>query len=232
VSAEFRQFSGRGPLAKALADAVMRRLQAAVDQRGIACLAVSGGSTPAMFFGLLSERPFAWDKVRITLVDERWVPEDDARSNALMVKTLLLQNQAAAATFVPLHNAAATPELGVRETKRMAGGIAENLDVAILGMGTDGHTASLFPAGDRLTEAVDPRCRALFLAMNAPGLDTPRITMTAPVLLNARALFLHIEGTEKRAVLDKALQDGPVAEMPIRALINHPEKSVSVFWAA
>ena len=179
----------------------------------------------------MSNRPFAWDKVDITLVDERWVPESDARSNARAVRAQLLKNHAAAATFHGLYNSAKLSPDGVRQTLRQAGGCAELLDVAILGMGMDGHTASLFPAGDNLAEAIDPRTGAIFLPMRAANLDEPRITMTVPVLLNAGSLFLHIEGGDKRAVLEQALRPGPVEDMPVRALINHAGKTVSVFWA-
>ena len=231
MSIELHEFEDRQSLAEALSDAVLHALQYGLNTRGFAFLAVSGGSTPAVFFQELSNRPFSWDRVSVTLVDERWVPEQSARSNAGAVRRTLLTNAAAAATFRGLHNDAPTPEEGARETWKTAGGIAEFLDIAVLGMGTDGHTASLFPKGDNLDRALDPRGKDIFLPMNVPGLDEARITLTLPVLLRTTSLILHIEGAEKRAVLERALQDGPVEEMPVRALVRHDQKPISVFWA-
>ena len=232
MTVELHEFSGRGELAEALADAVLHRMRQALDDHDVVHMAVSGGTTPHCFFQALSKRPFAWDKVCITLVDERWVPDTDSRSNARMVRGQLLQNHASIAEFHDLYCGTKTPEQGVNETMRLVGGIAYSLDVAVLGMGLDGHTASLFPAGDRLTQALDPRSAMIFVPMNAPDLEDARLTMTVPGLLNADALFLHIEGPEKRAVLDEALKEGPIEDMPVRALINHPEKIVSVYWTA
>lgn len=230
MTTTFHEWSDRDALAHGLADAILRLLRNALNDHGVAHLAVSGGSTPRRFFEVLSNRPFEWDKVSILLVDERWVPDTDARSNARTVRESLMQDQAAIAEFQPLYNDAATAEAGVAETMRLAGGVAYSVDALVLGMGLDGHTASLFPGGDNLKKALDPAGTDIFLPMNAPHLDESRITMTLPVLLNAGALFLHIEGQEKRAVLEKAQQDGAIEDMPIRAVINHPEKPVSVFW--
>lgn len=231
MSVAWQIFPDRGELTARLADDVAERLEAGIRQRGFANLAVSGGTTPRLFFEALSARRLAWDRVRITLVDERWVPESDPRSNARNVKMLLVRNRAAAAEFRTLYSGSKTPEAGLAKTVQDCGDIAKTLDVAIVGMGLDGHTASLFPRGDTLGAALDPETDALFLPMHAPYLDESRITMTVPVLINATALFLHIEGVDKRAVLETALQDGPVEDMPIRALVRADEKTVPVYWA-
>jgi len=231
VSIAWQIFPDRGGLAESLAHDVVDRLQAGIRHRGVANLAVSGGTTPRLFFETLSRQRLAWDRVRITLVDERWVPESDPRSNARNVKTHLVKNRAANAVFRTLYSGSKTPEDGLAKTVQVCGDIAKTLDVAVVGMGLDGHTASLFPRGDTLGAAMDPETDALFLPMRAPHLDESRITMTVPVLINATALFLHIEGSDKRAVLETALQDGPVEDMPIRALVRDAEKTVPVYWA-
>lgn len=231
MSVAWHTFSDRRDLAASLADAVAENLDAGIRRRGFANLAVSGGTTPRLFFETLSTRHVAWDRIRITLVDERWVPESDPRSNARNVKTILVKNRAAAAVFRTLYSGSKTPEDGLTKTVQVCGDIAKSLDVAVVGMGLDGHTASLFPRGDMLGAAMDPETDALFLPMRAPHLDESRITMTVPVLINATALFLHIEGADKRAVLEKALQDGPIEDMPIRALVRASEKAVPVYWA-
>jgi len=103
-------------------------------------------------------------------------------------------------------------------------------DVVVLGMGADGHTASFFPGGDHLAEALDPDNPALLTAMSAPGAGEPRITFTLAPILASDLIALHIEGEDKNTVLMKALSDGPVADMPIRAVLRSG-RPVSVFWA-
>jgi 6-phosphogluconolactonase len=212
-----RDFSGREELARALADDVARALAARVDAKGSAVLAVSGGTTPIVFFEKLANTAIVWKSVTVTLVDERQVPETSERSNARLVRRHLLKDNAAAARFVPLfHNT---------DAAKIA-----SIDVAVLGMGNDGHTASFFPGGDRLAEALDPKTALRLIEMNAPGASEPRITFTLPALLEARMLILHVEGEEKRRVLERAVEDGPVEEMPIRAILSAPNP-VTIYWS-
>jgi 6-phosphogluconolactonase len=211
----FRVFDGREALAEALAGAVSQALAAVVRARGRAVLAVSGGTTPALFFENLSQTDISWSDVDVTLVDERRVPPDSPRANARLVREKLMKNRAAAARFVPLASPAdALPRL----------------DVAVLGMGDDGHTASLFPGGDRLKDALDPACRENAVAMTAPGAGEPRVTYVLRMILAAR-LFLHIEGAAKRRTLDMAKAEGPVEAMPVRAILRS-QTPVDVYWCS
>jgi 6-phosphogluconolactonase len=211
-----RRFASRSDLAAALAADVATALARLIAAQGTATLAVSGGTTPALFLEALSGMAIAWDRVTVTLVDERQVPEDSDRSNARLVRAHLLKDRAAAARFVPLYD---NPEAAT----------LEHLDVVVLGMGTDGHTASFFPAGNHLAEALDPHGRERLIAMTAPGASEPRLTFTLPMLLGASVLMLHIEGAEKRAVLEKALADGPALDMPIRAVLRG-DRPVKLYW--
>lgn len=211
-----RVFAARGALAQGLASDVADELNRVIQAKGKAVLAVSGGTTPKLFFEKLSEMDVPWQRVTVTLVDERQVPDTSERSNAKLVRDHLLQNKAAAAQFVPLfenEGAAKTPPF----------------DVTVLGMGNDGHTASFFPGGDNLDEAIDPRAFAIIVPMNAPGAGEPRLTFTLPVLEASGRLALHIEGADKKKVLDKALTDGPQEDMPVRAILRSATP-MTLYW--
>ena len=211
-----RFFDARDALAESLARDVADELLRAIEAKGKATLAVSGGSTPTLFFDKLSQAELPWHRVTVTLIDERQVPETSERSNARLVRAHLLQNNAAAAVFVPLYGNAEAAH-------------ASPFDVAILGMGNDGHTASFFPGGDRLEEAIDSATPSRLIEMKAPGAGEARLTFTLPVIEAAGRLALHIEGADKKLVLDKALEDGPAADMPVRAVLRGATP-VTLYW--
>lgn len=231
MSLDLREFVTPKALAESLAGQVATHLRTAIADRGKAALAVSGGSTPAFFFAHLCQQALAWERVTITLIDERWVPETDDRSNAAMVRRLLLRDRAEPAAFRGLYTGAATPEAAVDALETELGPVIGDLDVAVLGMGTDGHTASLFPGGDRLRDALDPEGAALVSPMNAPGAGEPRMTLTVRALRQARTCILHIQGAEKRAVLDKALAGGDALQYPICALAARPDRPLVTYWS-
>jgi 6-phosphogluconolactonase len=203
-------------LAKALADDVANWLKEAISKNGSAVIAVSGGSTPKPFFAALSKQKLDWAKVTITLVDERQVPEDNPRSNARLVRDNLWCNEAAVAQFTPLY---LNPLIG-----RLA-----PFDVAILGMGNDGHTASFFPGGDNLAKAIDKTNSDAVISMNAAGAGEPRLTFTLQRLLDAKHLCLHIQGQDKLQVLEQALAGKDELEMPVRAVL-HSAKPLDIYW--
>ena len=211
-----RIFDTREALAQGLAQDVADELARAIAARGHATLAVSGGTTPKLFFEKISGLDIAWGRVSITLVDERQVPESSERSNARLVRQHLLQNKAAAARFVPL--------VDNPDAAKLPG-----FDVAVLGMGNDGHTASFFPGGDTLAEAIDADTPKRLIAISAPGAGEPRLTFTLPVLQAAGRLALHIEGAEKKQVLQKALAAGPAEDMPVRAVLRSAAP-VTLYW--
>ncbi|MBX9469221.1 MAG: 6-phosphogluconolactonase [Rhizobium sp.] len=228
---QMKTFENGTALAAGLADAVASALATAIARGGEATLAVSGGSTPKAFFEALSTRALDWAKVKVTLVDERFVPEDNPRSNYLLVKTHLLKNEATAAEFVPLYRPEATIEDAAKTASGIVPGMSRPFDVAILGMGTDGHTASFFPGGDHLAAALDLTLPRRVMTMEAPGAGEARLTLSFSALHDAGLLVVHIEGAEKKAVLEKALAGTDEQEMPIRAVLERAQTTPDIYWA-
>jgi 6-phosphogluconolactonase len=221
-------FADRLTLADALAHSVTAQLATAIDERGHATIAVSGGSTPKVFFAIMARAKLDWSKVTITLVDERWVPADNERSNAGMVANLLLKQNAEAATFVPLYQDAPTPDAVIDDVAARIDALKLPFDVVLLGMGPDGHTASFFPGGNNLAKAIDPDGDATVISMEAPDAGEPRITLTLPRVLDTRALYLHFEGADKHAVFEKALGGD---DFPIGSVLRQHRTPVDVYYS-
>jgi 6-phosphogluconolactonase len=222
------------PTQTALADALAAYIASAITTRlqtsPTCAIALSGGRTPIKFFEALSKQPLNWPAVTITLVDDRWVPESSTRSNAALLRHHLLQGPAAAATFLPLVNEAASPESGWQETEATIATLPLPFAAIVLGMGIDGHTASFFPGGDRLAEALAPPLGHRIETLRAQAAEEPRITLTLPALLEADRVAIHIEGDEKRRVLAAAEQPGPATIMPIRAILAR-RPPPDIFWS-
>ncbi|WP_313027649.1 6-phosphogluconolactonase [Pseudomonas lopnurensis] len=212
--------------AQLLADGVARALAYAVQTHGEASLVVSGGRSPVAFFEALSQRELEWSRVQVSLADERWVPPTDPDSNEGLVRCHLLRNAAAEARLIGLYQPADSLEQAARLADQALMEFKQPIDVLVLGMGDDGHTASLFPGNANLAHALRHDCPERCLPMQAPAAPQCRLTMTYPLLACARMQCLAIQGTGKLATLREALNVDAL-QMPIRAFLHSP---LEIYW--
>jgi len=225
------RFPDVGSLAKALAGEIRVDLVEALSVRQQASLAVSGGRTPGPLFDQLAREDLDWSRVWVTLTDDRWVDPSSDQSNEWLARSRLLQGTAATARFVPLKNPAATPEAGCEWAWRALTRMPRPYDVVILGMGMDGHFASLFPASIGVAKALDVNAAPGCLAMHALAVPHARISQNLAALLDARRIVLMMTGEDKWALYQRAKTQGSSAELPIRALLHQQNTPVDVYWA-
>lgn len=231
-----RLFENRADMIAALQAECETSLREAIEERGEATFMVSGGSTPEPLYKALSNVDLDWESVYVALVDERWVDFEHDKSNEAFTVKHLIQNKAAVAYLVGMKNSAETAADGLDDCESAYQQLAQPFDVTILGMGSDGHTASLFPHAQGLDAALEPEADALCAAIIArqsdvTGAITERMTLTLAGLLRSKTLVLLITGDEKLAVLRAAQAGTDVKEMPIRAVLQQQKVPVIVYWA-
>ncbi|NND89840.1 MAG: 6-phosphogluconolactonase [Granulosicoccus sp.] len=225
-------------LAESLGRAVGKRLGQALDGGQLASLVVSGGSTPAPVLKYLSGIDLDWSRISVTLADERWVPPGHPDSNESLVRNTLLTNNAAAARFVSLYREGLSEDQALRQVSTDLAAMQQPFSVVMLGMGGDGHTASLFPdaPADELGAAMALDNPAMVAFMHPPSVTQARITLTRSCLLNARHRFLHITGDNKRSVLVDALEASGghtylAGQAPVVGLLTEKPGQASIYWS-
>ncbi|MGD8174377.1 6-phosphogluconolactonase [Marinimicrobium sp. ARAG 43.8] len=231
---EEKLFDSREALLAALQEDCVDALQGALASREKASLLVSGGSSPAPLYQRLSQIALDWKRIEVALVDERWVEPGHDKSNESFVQKNLLQHAAGQAPFLGMKNSAASANEGLAACEQAYQKLAQPFDVTILGMGPDGHTASLFPNAQGLDEALqtDGLCSAITAHQSeVTGEYTERMTLSLAGLLNSRRLVLLITGEDKLKALRAAQEDGPVEDMPIRAVLRQNKVPFTLYWA-
>lgn len=229
------KFATSATLVTELADRLCSDLQQDIAARGAAGLIVSGGSTPVPLFETLSSRDLDWSRVQITLADERWVDDDDPDSNAALVARHLLQNRAAASHYIDLYNGMDSPFSAESAIDQRLAEFPWPASAVILGMGSDGHTASLFPGSSQLqqaligTQAENSAINSRCCAVQPLTVPQQRMTLTWPALMDTRALYLHIQGHKKKQVLEQAMQLGAIDEYPIRAFLHQKKQAIEIY---
>lgn len=231
IEAEWWEYDSLDELADALAGDVGFIIESAVDARGASLIAVPGGTTGPAVFAKLAAQKLPWKKVTIIPTDDRLVPMDDERSNV----------RAIARAFLPL-GARVIPIATDIPDYRLAGNSADArlqdlpwpADLVWLGMGKDGHTASIF-AGPDLQDALEaPKARRAVGVMPDPlpsDAPVPRVTLTRSAILSARTVTIVITGDEKRALLEQAIEDGQSSKLPIGRVLAEAEQPIDIHWA-
>ena len=235
IEAEWWEFEDRKSLAQQVADDIEFVIERALAGRGHALLAVTGGSMPAAIFAELGKRKIAWDKVVITLTDDRIVGDDDPLSNFAELKKMAGKT---GATLVPLVQGVRTGDdpavAGKAADARMAD-LHFPPDLVWLGMGADGHTASIFPGPDFQHAVNGPAARrAVGVRPDPMPADRPanRVTLTLPALAGGHAMIVTIAGDEKKAMLERAIEEGPSSTLPIGRVLAATEAAIDIYWSA
>ena len=223
------RFASSSEMADAAAAAAAGRLDQGLRARGRASLVATGGRAPGPVYDRLAQADLDWPRVDVTLSDDRFIPPDSPESNEGLVRRRLLSGKAARARFTPLWSQAATSEAAARDAEPRVAALVP-FDVAVLGMGEDGHVASLIPGSPVLAAAMDPAAPKLVMGL-PPGAGWPplaRITLTLRALLQSRSIIILIAGETKARVFDEALGG---ADLPVRAFLVQDLVPVRVLWA-
>jgi 6-phosphogluconolactonase len=218
-------------LSQQLAARIAADLASAIEARSLASLVVSGGRSPIKLFERLRTIKIDWSRVCVALADERWVDPSDPASNERLVREFLLRDAAAAARFTGLKNGCATPELGAGMAWSTFDGVPRPFDVVVLGMGDDGHTASLFPDSPNLSLALDEAAAAGCIGMKSPTPPEARLSLNLTALLDSRRVVILITGESKWRTYIAAVQPGAVERMPVRAVLRQQLAPVEVIWS-
>ncbi len=208
-----------------LAQQVAEILLQAINNDGHASLAVSGGSTPKQMFEQLSNIDIPWQHVTISLVDDRWVETDHDDSNQKLIKESLLQNFAQNANFIPLYQQGLNAPKAISRINLMFKQVRQPFDVILLGMGNDGHTASLFPCSEQITQGMSTS--ELYLSTQPTTAPYARVSLSAHAITASRHLFLQLKGLDKQQTLEKALSQNNELKMPIKRFLT---KDITVLW--
>lgn len=225
---QLHQFESIDAAAAALSARIAAALSDALRLRAAASLLVPGGRTPVSLFRRLRQAPLDWQRVCVSLTDERWVSPDHPDSNARLVRAELLTEAAASARFIPLHNSAPDAATGSARSWQSLGALARPFDVVTLGMGDDGHFASLFPGSPGLATALDVATAPACVGMCAPAAPSDRISLNLAALADTRQLFLFITGAAKLQLIQLPGQRSP---LPIDALLALRAPEPEIYWA-
>lgn len=226
---EFK-FENKRELVAKLNKNVIKALSTGIEINGKASMLLSGGTTPGPLYQSISQSELEWEKVFFAPTDERWVAPDHKDSNEKLIRETLIQNQASNANYIGLKTSPENPIDGQKETEILINKMPRPFDIVLLGMGTDGHTASLFPGVQDAIEAMDENNDQLCAAIKRGNGEVDRITMTLNCLLDAKKIILYFYGDEKLAVFEKA-KEAKSLSLPVSYLLHQNKTPVELYWS-
>lgn len=225
---DFKVFESRDAAAYQLANDIVQVLERSIEHTSSANFMVSGGSSPLKVYEHLSKAGLDWSRVNIVLSDERCVKTSSDQSNAKMIGARLLQDKAAAATFYPLVNEHGKP-LESDKVDVIKNQFSVPFAVSLLGMGEDGHTASLFPDAVEIEEAIIGD--EFYYQLSPDHLKQKRVSLSASVLVNSSRIILLIFGDRKKQLFEAASSPGDALDLPVRVILQQQGAPVDVYWA-
>ena len=228
---EFLEFESRETASAAAADLLSDLLRSALEQKpkNKVSLVLSGGSTPGLCFDLLSSETLDWSRVTVVPSDERWVSPDHPDSNERLIRSRLLQGQASKGKVLSFFRAGVDAIQAPSLIQQDLAELPHPYSASLLGMGEDGHFASLFPDFSDLHLALDPQGKLRCLAVQTAGSPHTRISLTLSEILDSEHIVLLIYGDNKRQVFEAA-QAGD-GRYPVESLLTLAKSSLSVIWA-
>ncbi|MEX0372745.1 6-phosphogluconolactonase [Spiribacter roseus] len=232
ILAAAQRFPTPARAASALADRLTEVIDHGAQRRDRASLLVPGGRTPVALFEALCSRDLQWDRVHVSLTDERRVAADDPASNAAMVRAHLIQDRAAAAHFHPLYQGHTGDRGDEAACSAALGLLPRPFDAVVLGMGGDGHIASIFPDDPALPRALSTTTESRCVVTRAPDPPHDRLSLTLMTLLQSRWIALHVNGASKWATLEQAIATADPQRYPVYALLSQRRVPVHVYYSA
>ena len=226
------EFADRTALAAAIAAQIVADLERALAKDGEASLIVPGGTTPVAVFEQLKATRIAWEKVTIIPCDERWVAPEHADSNEGLIKRHLMTGVVAKARFISLYRPRSTPAKALKEVTKAIATIGQPFSSVFLGMGEDGHFASLFPGRAEAEKALATDLAASVMVLTEPAKGHRRIGLTLASLIHCSHVLLAVTGAEKRIVLDRAIADIGANIYPIASLLRQQRTPIDIFIGA
>lgn len=229
---EWWEYDAAADMAGAVAGDIQFIIESAIDARGGAVIALAGGKTPGPIYAKLGEAKLDWKRVTIIPTDERVVPLGDPLSNVTMIAKAFLPKGARVMPIVP--TATADHKAAGRSADALMQDLHWPLDLCLLGVGADGHTASIFPGGDYDEALNGPReRRALGVLPDPLPAEAPvaRVTLSRQGIVTARALMIAVTGREKRAVIEQAISEGQSSPYPIGRVLADVELPIDIHWA-
>lgn len=225
----FQEFDTPAEAAVAAGKRIVNALHRRLETHDSATLVVSGGTTPAPVYDYMAHKELDWHRIHVLLSDERWVPADHADSNEKMLRDALEKSRASYAQITSYFDADSSPEDRCAELEKELGELPLPFTSVLLGMGDDGHFASLFPDDVNLQTAIDLQSSRGFVPVDTGSSPHRRVSMTLAALLRCDEILLLVSGAGKRAILEQAADPG--SELPIAHLLRQLRVPVDVFWA-